>query len=737
VKQLIYGAAIVALAYVLVASQHPVHQHTEEAKMGQKHEHTNKLVMETSPYLLQHAHNPVDWYPWGEEALAKAKTENKPVFLSIGYAACHWCHVMEQESFENEEIAEILNKHFISIKVDREERPDLDDIYMTAVVAITGSGGWPMTVFLTPELKPFYGGTYFPPEDKWGRVGFKNLILRLIDFWQNDQSRTKLLQDAETLSQVVEQRTSLSLPVDEDAQLNRDLIANAASQMEAAFDDKWGGFSSAPKFPPSNAVSFLLREHFHTKNERSLEMATFTLDKMFEGGMYDHLAGGFHRYSVDNEWLVPHFEKMLYDNAQLAVVYIEAYQETGNKKYARIAKEIFDYEMTTMTDDSGGIYSTEDADSQGKEGIFYLWKRDELDGILGKKEADILSRYYNVKKMGNFSSHEDYHKGFNILHISKDTATVAKDLDMTEEQLENTLSVIKKKLLEVRDKRIRPGLDDKTITSWNALMISAFARGYQVFADERYLNAAERSATFLTDKMRTQDGKLLRTHRAGESKFYAYLEDYANTIRAFLDLYEAGFAKQWLFAAEDLTEEMIAQFWDEKSTSLFNTSQYHKNLIVRTKSANDSAMPSPIGVAIGSLLRLGKLLDREEYFNKAQRLLKTNHPYMEKAPQGYLTLIMNVDSLIHPPKEIAIVGRKDSEDTKKLLKAIHSRFIPNRVIALLDPSSPDAAELAKKIPLLSGREPIDGKATAYVCENFACKLPVTSPEELTKQLFAK
>ena len=702
--------------------------------LNQKHAHTNKLIDETSPYLLQHAHNPVDWYPWGEEALVKAKKENKPIFLSIGYAACHWCHVMERESFENEEIAEILNKHFISIKVDREERPDLDDIYMTAVVAISGSGGWPMTVFLTPELKPFFGGTYFPAEDKGGRVGFKNLILRLNEFWQNDQSRTKLLQDAKTLSQAVEQRTSMSLPVNGDAKLDNDLLTNATNQLEADFDDKWGGFSSAPKFPPSNAVRFLLRDSKHNGNKRSLEMATFTLDKMCEGGMYDHLAGGFHRYSVDREWLVPHFEKMLYDNAQLAVVYIEAYQTTGNKKYARIAKEIFEYEMTYMTDESGGIYSTEDADSQGKEGIFYLWKREKLDEILGKKEAEIFSRYYNVDKRGNFSSQEEYHQGFNILHIRKNAASVAKKLDMTEEQLENTITGIKKKLLEVRDKRVRPGLDDKTITSWNALMISAFARGFQVFSDKRYLNAAERAAAFVMDKMRTKEGKLLRTHRAGESKFYAYLEDYSYTIQAFIDLYEAGFDSQWLFTAEDLTEEMIAQFWDEKRDSLFNTSRHHENLIVRTKTANDSAIPSPVGVAVQSFLRLGKLLDKKSYLKKAERILIANHPYMEKAPQGYLTLLMNVDSLIHPPKEIAIVGQKDSEDTKELLKAIHGRFFPNRVIALLDPYSIDAEKLAKKIPLLYGRTLSGGKATAYVCENFTCQLPVTSPEELIKQL---
>jgi uncharacterized protein YyaL (SSP411 family) len=705
--------------------------------MDQKPKYTNKLSQETSPYLLQHAHNPVDWHPWEEEALAKAKKENKPIFLSIGYAACHWCHVMERESFENEEIAAILNEHFISIKVDREERPDLDDIYMAAVVAISGNGGWPMTVFLTPDLKPFYGGTYFPPDDKWGRVGFKNLILRLHEFWHDDQSRTKLLQDAETLHQIVEQRTSPNLPVDEEAPLNKGLLVNAAKQLEEAFDEKWGGFSDAPKFPPSNSVMFLLRDFKHTGNTRSLEMALFTLDKMWEGGMYDHLAGGFHRYSVDRQWLVPHFEKMLYDNAQLAVVYIEAFQATGNKKYARIAQEIFEYEMTYMTGNAGEIYSTEDADSQGKEGLFYLWERNELDKILGQEDADIFSRYYNVKNSGNFSSHEDYHKGLNILHIRNDTASVAQEFGLTGEQLENKLTEIKKKLREVRDRRARPGLDDKVITSWNALMISAFARGYQVLGDKRYLDAAERAADFVMDQMRTKEGILLRTHRAGESKFFAYLEDYAYSIRAFIDLYEAGFDKKWLFTAEELTVETIAQFWEPKRARLFNTSRYHENLIVRAQTANDSAIPSPVGVTVESLLRLGKLLDNEEYFNMAEHILNSNYLYMEKAPQGYLSLLMNVDSLIHPAKEIAIVGRKESPDTEQLLKAIHSLYIPNRIIAFLDPGSADAEELSKKIPLLSGRTLIEGKAAAYVCENFTCHLPVTSPEKLIQQLSAE
>jgi uncharacterized protein YyaL (SSP411 family) len=702
--------------------------------MDQKHEHTNKLVDETSPYLLQHAHNPVDWHPWDEEAFAKARKENKPVFLSIGYSACHWCHVMEKESFENEEIADILNEHFISIKVDREERPDVDEIYMTAVVAISGSGGWPMSIFLTPDLKPFYGGTYFPPEDKWGRIGFKNLLLRLSKFWSDNRSRTKLLQDAEILSGIVEQRASAVVPVDAQVSIDSRLLENAVRQMETSFDPEWGGFGGAPKFPPSGAITLLLRDFYHNVNERSLEMATITLDKMYEGGMYDHLGGGFHRYSVDREWLVPHFEKMLYDNAQLAVVYIEAFQATGKKRYARIAREIFEYEMTSMTDQTGGFYSTEDADSQGKEGLFYLWSRDELFRLLEKEEAETFSFFYNLKNAGNFPSPEEYHRGLNILHIRKDIRSAAGELDMTEEELEEKLTSARKKLLNARDKRERPGLDDKIITSWNALMISALSRGYQAFEDMEYLEAAEKAARFLMERMRTEDGRLLRTFRKGKSRFYGYLEDYAYTVRAFIDLYEAGFDEKWLFTAEDLVEEMLSQFWEEKSSCLFNTSRLHQNLIVRTKSENDSAVPSPVGLAAEAFIRLSKLLDREDLMDKAYRILRVSYPYMEKAPQAYLSLLRNIDFLAYPPREIAIVGQKGGEDTTRLLKVIHGRFLPNRVIAFFDPDDNKAEKLSKKIPLLAGRTPVNGKATAYVCRNFTCQLPATWPEDLNKQL---
>ncbi len=733
-KYVIDCAIIVALAHTLVASDNPFHQHTAEETMDRKHERVNRLIDETSPYLLQHAHNPVDWHPWDEEALTKARKENKPIFLSIGYAACHWCHVMEKESFENKEIADILNENFISIKVDREEHPDLDEIYMTAVIAISGSGGWPMSVFLSPDLKPFYGGTYFPPEDKWGRMGFKNLLLRIGEFWSDDRSRVKLLLDAETLKGLVEQRASTAVPVDGKIAFDEELLDHAVRQLEVSFDAQWGGFSAAPKFPPSNAISLLLRDFHYKGNKRSLEMAAFTLDKMYEGGMYDHLGGGFHRYSVDQEWLVPHFEKMLYDNAQLAVAYIEAYQVTGNRRYAFVAHEIFEYAMTDITDNTGGFYSTEDADSQGKEGLFYLWSRDEVARLLDKEDAEIFSFFYNLKDEGNFPSPEEYHTGLNILHIRKDIRTVAEALGMTKEELEKRLTSARQKLLKVRNKRERPGLDDKIIASWNALMISALARGHQVFDDRKYLASAERAATFMMERMRTKDGKLFRTFRKEKAKFYAYLEDYAYTARSFIDLYEAGFDEKWLFASEELVEQILTQFWEEKSAALFNTSQLHQNLIVRTRSENDSAIPSPVGVAAESFIRLSKLLGRKDLLDKAHRILLANHSQMEKAPQGYISLLKNVDLLFHPPQEIAIVGQKDAADTKRLLKAIHGRFLPHRVIAFLDPNSVEAERLSKKMPILAGRTLVQGKAAAYVCHNFTCQLPVTSPEDLIKQL---
>ena len=706
----------------------------KDRPMTQDHKYTNNLIGETSPYLLQHAHNPVYWFPWGEEALKKAREEGKPIFLSIGYAACHWCHVMERESFENEGIAKILNENFISIKVDREERPDLDEIYMEAVLATSGRGGWPMTVFLTSDLKPFFGGTYFPPEDKWGITGFRQLIQIISDKWKNEEEKKKLLKSADDLSNIIKERTSDAIPFTEEQGLDKALLDKAVNQIEASYDKEWGGFGSAPKFPQSTVFSVLFRDFYHSGNKKSLEMALHTLDKMYEGGMYDHLGGGFHRYSTDRMWLVPHFEKMLYDNAQLAVSYMEAFQLTGKKRYERVAHEIFDYVLTYMTDESGAFHSTEDADSEEKEGIFYLWNFDEIEKILGKEDAKIFSTYYSVQKAGNFSSHETYHKGLNILHIKRGVSEIAQELKIDEIKLEEKLKSIRKKLLEVRDRRTRPGLDDKIITSWNALMISAYARGYQLFDEKKYLQAAENAAAFIMNKMRTKQGKLLRIHRKGKSKYLAYLEDYSYTVQAFVDLYEAGFDEQWLHAASDFTEEMIEQFWDDRGAGFFNTSDQHKNLIARTKTLNDQAIPSPNAVAIMSLLRLSKLLDEDDYFKKAQKTLRMYHTYMDRLPRGYLSLLSCVAFIIYPSKEIALVGRLDSDDIKQLLRVVNNRFLPNRIIAFIDPDHEDAQKLAEKIPLLKARLMVNGSATAYVCENFTCKLPVTTPEALLKRL---
>ncbi|MFC2165643.1 thioredoxin domain-containing protein [Acidobacteriota bacterium] len=734
IKLAFYAITIIGLFLITGVMNHSHDHHDHLIGQEEQHKHMNNLVNETSPYLLQHSHNPVNWYPWGEEALAKAKTEDKPIFLSIGYAACHWCHVMERESFENEEIAAILNEHFVSIKVDREERPDLDEIYMTAVVALSGSGGWPMSVFLTPDLEPFFGGTYFPPEDRYGRIGFKNLLHVIQEKWTNGAEREKIGKDAQMIIRFIRDQNSVAVVSSGDEQIDKDLLTDAIHGLENSYDSQWGGFGGAPKFPNANAIALLLRDYHHTDRKKSLAMAVQTLDKMYEGGMYDHLGGGFHRYSTDREWLVPHFEKMLYDNAQLAVVYIEAYLVTGKERYARVAHEIFDYEMSTMTNREGGIFSTEDADSEGMEGIFYLWTYTNVEKALGKADVDLFARFYALKKEGNFSSHEAYHKGLNILHLPESPDAVAEELQMDTGQLVNKISSMQKKLFKIREKRIRPGLDDKIITSWNSLMVTAYARGYQVFQKNAYLKAAERAAQFLNDKMRTKEGKLLRTHRNGKSKFFAYLEDYAYTARAFLDLYEASLNPKWLEVSQELVEEMIAQFWDKQSASFFSTSHLHRNLIVRAKADHDQAVPSPSGVALMTLLRLSKLLNEKDYFELALKALEANLPLIKRSPKAYLSLLACVDFVLYPPKEIAIIGRREAEDTQALLLAVNSQFIPHKIVAFFDPDQSEKNLLIKKIPLLEGRDLLGGKATAYVCENYVCKLPVTSPKELLSQL---
>ncbi len=691
---------------------------------------TNRLVNETSPYLLQHAHNPVDWYPWGEEALAKARAENKPIFLSIGYSACHWCHVMERESFENEAVAEVLNKDFVCIKVDREERPDLDEIYMTAVQIMTGSGGWPMSVWLTPELKPFYGGTYYPPVDAFGRPGFVTVLNSIAQAWKN--KRADIDKSAEQLTEYVKQSTAVRAT--EPGELSYAIVEEAVDELRGTFDPSYGGFGGAPKFPSSPSIAVLLRHYYNTGDKQSLEMATFTLTRMFSGGMYDHLGGGFHRYSVDAQWLVPHFEKMLYDNAQLVPVYLEAYQASGDALFARVAREVLDYELREMQDDAGAFHSTEDADSEGEEGKFYVWTQDEIMAVLGDADGYLFSQFYNVRGNGNFSSHEPYHAGKNILHITRPAEAVAKEFSMSTADFEAKIAACRAKLLAERAKRVRPGLDDKVLTSWNGLMISALAQGYQVLGDARYRDAAERAAKFLLTSMRTPEG-LLRTHRKGESRLPAYLDDYAFTALGLTDLYEATFDEQWLTAADEIAKLMIAKFWDTDAGGFFSTGAEHVNLLTRTKPTYDGAEPSGNTMAATALLRLAKLRDEKSYQDKALTVLRINAANMASAPRGYMKMICAVDFVVNAPKEIAFAGAAEGEDTRALMNALHARFVPNKVVAFYDSAKADA-DLGTRIPLLKDKTPVNGKAAAYVCKDYACQLPATTPEEFVTVLGA-
>ena len=703
-------------------------------KMTKKHKYTNKLIHETSPYLLQHAHNPVQWNPWNEQAILRAKKENKPIFLSIGYSSCHWCHVMERESFKNNEMAHILNKNFIPIKVDREERPDIDDIYMSAVVALSGRGGWPLTVFLTPDLKPFFGGTYFPPEDKHGMIGFRPLITRISEIWKQQRQREKIILDAERLTNAVKERELAVVSEHHDEELNKDLMKKAVQELEKHFDAEWGGFGSAPKFPPYGVLHFLLQDSYYTKNNSSIEMAVITLDHMYLGGLHDHLAGGFHRYSTDRRWLLPHFEKMLYDNAQLAHVYSHAYLVTKNKNYAHIAHKTLTYIMNYMTDGSGGFYSAEDADVDGKEGLFYLWKQKEIYDLLDQKEADIFSYYYQVKKEGNFPYQESYHKSMNILHITEDLSSLSQKFNISKKKLEVILDTAKSKLLNIRDKRIRPFVDDKIITSWNSLAISAFSHGYQVLDDDSYLSHAQKAAHFIIRNLQNKDDLLFHTYRAGEKKCIAYLEDYAFFIRALIDLYESDFNEKWILNAERLTEDMIDLFWDQKKGHFQNTNQYHKNQIVRTITLNDTAIPSPSGVAVEVLIRLGRLFQREDYLERSQKILQSIIKYVSEYPQAYMKMLLNVNSLVYPQKEVVLVGEIKSEKTEKLIKTIRKHFIPNHILALLDPKNKSHRDLPSKIPLLKHKKLINGIPSVYVCEDYRCKKPVTSSVQLEKQL---
>ncbi len=693
------------------------HHHSDPSR------HANRLAESSSPYLLQHAYHPVDWYPWCEEALEKARGEDKPIFLSVGYSACHWCHVMAHESFEDEVTAAILNEHFVNIKVDREERPDLDSIYMSAVQIVSGSGGWPMSVFLTPELKPFYAGTYFPPRDMYGRPGFKTVLAGVIETWRSN--RDKIDQSAEQITGYIRQSMDMRLGQEQD--VSPVLLERAAAELSRSFDSADGGFGPAPKFPSSPSIQVLLRYYLHSGDEALKEMALFTLRKMAWGGLYDQLGGGFHRYSVDAQWLVPHFEKMLYDNAQLADVYLEAFQLTGDALYERVARETLDYVLRDMRDNAGGFHSAEDADSEGQEGKFYLWTQEEIEGILGSEDARFFCAYYGVLPNGNFASHEPYHRGQNILNVPKAPESVARAWGCDATTLEARLTPLRETLLSVRSRRVRPGLDDKVLVSWNALIISALAHGYQVLEDPRYRQAAEEAAQFLLTGM-VREGELQRAYRRGKAQFAAYLDDYAFLSVALIDLYEATFEPRWLEDAEALTRSMIARFWDEAEGGFYFTSEAHKDLIARNKPVYDGAEPSGNSMAVLALLRLGRLLDDRDFLRKGERLLRLNHINMSTSPRAVLKMLVALDFLLAPAREVVLVGNLSDPTLQAMRRAVHRSFVPNKVMAHLDPTA------GSSMPLLAGKTLVDGKPATYVCRNYACEAPVTTAEGVAKIL---
>ena len=682
----------------------------------------NRLALTTSPYLLQHARNPVDWYPWGPEALSRAAAEDRPILLSIGYAACHWCHVMERESFENDAIAEVMNRHYVCIKVDREERPDLDEIYMAATQAMNrGQGGWPMTVFLTPERRPFFAGTYFPPEDKWGRPGFRTLLDRIAELWTAD--RAAFLRRAQQLTEALEEEARTVAP----GAITPDAIGAAVQQLAQSFDSQYGGFGGAPKFPPTAALRLLLRHHARSSgfaagsaDSRALVLARTTLDGMARGGMYDQVGGGFHRYSTDERWLAPHFEKMLYDNAGLAVAYVEAFQVTGNPFYRRIATETLDYILREMTGPEGGFWSSTDADSEGEEGKFFVWTPAEVAAVLGDEDAGLFCRVYDIEEGGNWEGH-------GIPNVRLPDEAAAKLFGLEPEELRRRLDAARSKLHAARSRRVPPGLDDKVLAGWNGMMIGAFAEGSRVLRKRTWLDAAERAAEFVLTALRRADGGLHRAWRAGQASHDAVLEDYAYLSDALVDLYEAGGAERWLREALGLAERMLADFADAETGGFFNTAKGHEALIIRRREGRDGATPNPGAVAARALLRLARHFDRADLRTAAERATQAWGKEVVRFPRAFCTTLLAVDMQASSPIEVAIVGAADVSATEALEAVLASRFLPNRVLAHHDPGAgPPPGDL----PLLAGKMLVGGAPAAYVCREYACQAPVTTPDAL-------
>jgi uncharacterized protein YyaL (SSP411 family) len=698
--------------------------------------HTNRLIHEKSPYLLQHAHNPVDWYAWGPEAFDAARKENKPIFLSIGYSTCHWCHVMERESFENEQIAAILNKYFVAIKVDREERPDVDRIYMAYVQASTGGGGWPMSVWLTPDLKPFLGGTYFPPENRYGRAGFPAVLERVAEAWRTD--REKIVQSSAEVLAHLEQAAEVT-PA---GGLDPNALQAGFLQFRRSFDSKLGGFGAAPKFPRPVTLNFLLRYSLRAHNEEARDMVLATLRAMAKGGMHDQLGGGFHRYSVDERWFVPHFEKMLYDQAQLAISYLEAYQITHDVFFAGVARRIFDYVLRDMTDKDGGFYSAEDADSvidpakpevKG-EGAYYVWTHAEIEQVVGEPAASWFSYRYGIGPHGNVESdpHDEF-TGKNILFEAHTVEETAGRFALPVAGVEHGLVEAMEKLLAARSKRVRPHLDDKVLTAWNGLMISALAKGGAILSEPRYSAAATRAAEFILYRLYdAKTGSLLRRYRQQDAAIPGFLDDYALFTQALLDLYETQFDVRYLETAVKLAGKQSELFEDRQHGGFFSTAGGDSSLLMRMKDDYDGAEPSGNSMAALNLLRLGQMTDRQDLRESAERTLGAFASRINSMPSGVPQMLVAYEFSLSKPKQIILVGDRSAAEAREMLHVLHERFMPDRIVLFVDDASRKA--LAGYLPVIETMTADHSKATAYVCENYTCKLPTADAGKFAELL---
>jgi uncharacterized protein YyaL (SSP411 family) len=717
----------------------------EEKSAGSRF--TNRLVHEKSPYLLQHAHNPVDWYPWGEQAFAKARRENKPIFLSVGYSTCHWCHVMAHESFESEDVAAIMNREFVNIKVDREERPDVDRVYMTFVQATTGGGGWPMSVWLTPDLKPFVGGTYFPPEDRYGQPGFKKVLERIAAAWKQDHDKIAE-QGGRIIAALRESQTAAT----EEGKIDTKILDSAYEQIARSYDSQEGGFGSAPKFPRPVTLNFLAR--FYARDPKTdsgkhaLEMALFTLRKMAAGGMHDHLGGGFHRYSVDRYWHVPHFEKMLYDQAQLALAYLDGFQIAQDRQFESVARDILDYAARDMTSKEGGFFSAEDADSpvvagfgdpghgRSVEGAFYVWTKKEIDAALADA-AEVFDFHYGVQAHGNApegSDPQDEFRGKNILIERHTTAETAQHFRKSEDEIRKSLARSREILMSIRAKRPRPHLDDKIIAAWNGLMISAYARGAQALDEPRYLKSATQAASFVRAHLWDDSRKtLFRSYRDGRGEVEGFADDYAFVVQGLLDLYEASFEVEWLKFATQLQETQDRLFFDEKNGGYFTTSGKDASVLLRMKDDNDSAEPAASSIAALNLLRLAQIRDERQMEDRAKKTIAAFGPTLSHFASAMPQMLVAVDFSSSKPRQIVIAGKKDAPETKALLKEVHRHFLP-KTIPLLADGAEGQKYLGEKFEAIRAMSMVDGRPAAYVCENFTCKAPVTDPKQLTELL---